>query len=237
VKKEKVAMNEKSVRSSIARRLFLARIGGMGVAGATIVGTAATAEVTAKPTWQPARHAQDDWFDKVPGVHRLLFDTASAEGMASALQFASNFFTANHEGYGLKDSDLAVVIVARHKSAPFGYNDAVWTKYGKQFSEHAEFLDPKTKQPPTVNLYTTLGDGSGQPGRMDGLIKKGVHFAVCQMSTKRIAEKIAQANGLDGDSVLQEIAANLVGNARLVSAGIVAVNRAQEHGYTFVSAL
>jgi intracellular sulfur oxidation DsrE/DsrF family protein len=30
-----------------------------------------------------------------------------------------------------------------------------------------------------------------------------------------------------------ELAANLVGNSRLVPAGIVAVNRAQERGYSF----
>jgi len=226
------------MKSSMARRLFLARIGGMSVAGATLAGSSATAaEVTANSTWQPARHAQDDWFDKLPGVHRLIFDTVSAEGLASALQFASNFFKANQEGYGLKGNELAVVIVARHKSTPFAYGDTVWAKYGKQFSEHAEFVDPKTKQPPTMNLYMTSGDGSGQPGRMDALIKKGVHFAVCQMSTQRIAEKIAQANGLQADAVMKEIAANLVGNSRLVSAGIVAVNRAQERGYSFVSAL
>ena len=129
------------------------------------------------------------------------------------------------------------MIVVRHKSAPFGYNDAMWAKYGKQLSEHAEFTDPKTKEPPKVNVYARAGDASGQTGQMNALIKKGVHFAVCQMSTRAIAGKITQATGVETDSVFKEIAANLIGNGRLVPAGIVAVNRAQERGYSFVYAI
>ena len=178
-------MNGKGLRSSMARRLFLARLGtGVGVVGATVVTSpAAVAQVAANTPWRPARHTQDDWFDKIPGVHRFVFDSTTADGMALALQFASNYFTANQEGYGLKESDLAVVIVARHKSTSFGYNDAMWAKYGKQLSEQAEFTDPKTKESPRVNVYATEGDGSGQGSRMDALIKKGVRFAVCQTST------------------------------------------------------
>jgi hypothetical protein len=35
--------------------------------------------------------------------------------------------------------------------------------------------------------------------------------------------------------VFNELTANLVGNAHLVAAGIVAVNRAQERGYTLAT--
>lgn len=232
-------MSGKWLPSSMMRRLFLARLGaGVGVLGATAVASpAAVAQVAAGAPWRPARHAQDDWFDQIPGEHRFVFDTTTPAGMALALQFGGNYFTASAEAYGLKDSDLAVLIVARHKSTSFGYSDAMWAKYGKYFSEQAEFIDPKTKEPPSVNVYTAAGDGSGQPGRMDVLIKKGVHFAVCQTSTRGIAAGIAKATGVEADTIVKEIAANLVGNARMVPAGIVAVNRAQERGYSFVDAM
>ena len=42
---------------------------------------------------------------------------------------------------------------------------------------------------------------------------------------------------LRGDKVLEELGANLIGNARFVPAGIIAVNRAQERGYSFVYAI
>jgi intracellular sulfur oxidation DsrE/DsrF family protein len=229
----------RELQISMARRGFLARLGaGAGVVGATVVGAsdAHAQQPAANAPWKPARHAQDDWYDQIPGVHRFIFDSTTAEGMEWALRFAGNYFTANQDAYGLKDSELAVIIVARHKSAPFGFNDAMWAKYGKQLSEHADFVDPKTKEPPKFNIYATTGEGSAQRGQMDVLIKRGVHLVVCQMSTRAIAGKIAQAVGGDAGSIFKEIAGNLVGNAHLVSAGIVAVNRAQERGYSFVYA-
>jgi len=232
-------MNRKGWQSSMARRLFLARLGaGASVVGASVISSpAAAAQAAAESPWRPAHHTQDDWLDKIPGVHRFLFDTSTGDGMGWALQFAGNYYAANQEGYGLKDSDLAVVIVARHKSTSFAYNDAIWAKYGKQLSEQAEFTDPKTKQPPKVNVYAGAGDGSRQAGKMDALIKRGVQFAVCQMSTRGIAGRIAQANGVDADSVVKEITANLIGNAHMVPAGILTVNRAQERGYSFIYAI
>ena len=224
---------------SIARRFFLSRLGaGAGVIGAAAAAAAPAAKAeSADSRWQPARHAQDDWFDKIPGQHRLVFDTTSADGMASALQFGGNFFTANQNEYGLHDNDLAVVIIARHKSTSFGYNDSMWAKYGKHLSEHANFTDPKTKEAPAVNVYGTAGNGSVQAGRLDGLIKRGVQLGVCQMATRNIAGIIGRATGATTDTIFNELAANLLSNARLVPAGIVAVSRAQERGYTFVHAV
>ncbi len=232
-------MDGKWLQSLMARRSFLTRLGaGVGVVGAAAAGgPAAMARPAEDGAFRPARHAQDDWYDKIPGVHRFVFDTDSADGMAWALQFANNFYKANADAYGLKDSDLAVVIVARHKSTPFAYNDAMWAKYGKQLSDQTEFTDPKTKQPPTVNFYTVEGEGPENASKMNALIKKGAQFAVCGMSTRGISGRIAKANGLEADAVFKEITANLIGNSHVVPAGILAVNRAQERGYTFTYAV
>ncbi len=229
-KKEEVSMSRGLLQSLIARRSFLARLGlGAGVLGASAAGAStAIAEVSADAPWKPARHSQDDWFDQIPGQHRFVFDTTTPDGLSIGFQFAANYFTANHETYGLEDHDLAVVMIVRHKSTTFGYADAMWAKYGKQFSEQSGFVDPKTKELPSANLYKD---------RLDELTKKGVHFAVCQMSSRRIAGMIARDTGRDADGILKELAANLVPNARIVPAGIVAVNRAQERGYSFVYAM
>ena len=231
-------MKGKILDPGIQRRAFLARLGvgaGVGVVGAAVGGAPAIAADATEAPWQAARHTQDDWYDKIPGVHRFLFDTASAEGMGWALQFAGNYYAANQQAYGLKDSDLAVIIVARHKATSFAYNDSIWAKYGKQISEQAEYTDPKTKEPPKINIYGPAGE-TAQAGRMEALIKKGVQFAVCGMSSRGNATRIAKANNLDVDAVFKEITANLIGNARMVPAGILAVNRAQEHGYSFIFA-
>jgi intracellular sulfur oxidation DsrE/DsrF family protein len=237
-------MSAEGSRAAMARRWFLARIGvgagvvGAGVVGADLVGTAtAAAQGAGEATWKPARHAQDDWYDKVPGVHRYVIDSASADGFGWALWFAGNYYTANQDAYGVKDSDLAVVIVARHKATSFAYSDAIWAKWGKQLSEQADFVDPKTKEQPKANWYAGPGDGSQLSGKMDPLLKRGVQFAVCSMSTRAIATRIAKANALEVDAVIKEIVGNLVPNSRMVPAGVVAVNRAQEHGYSYLLAV
>ena len=231
-------MEGKAFGPALRRRAFLSQLGvgaGVGAVGAAVAGVPAMATDTANAPWQAARHPQDDWYDKIPGVHRFLFDSASADGMGWALQFATNYYTANQQAYGLKDSDLAVIIVARHKATSFAYNDSIWAKYGKQISEQAEYTDPKTKEPPKINIYGPAGE-TAQAGKMEALIKKGAQFAVCATSSRGIATRIAKANNLDVDAVFKEITANLIANSHLVPAGILAVNRAQEHGYSFIFA-
>lgn len=211
-----------------ARRAFLSRLGtGVTAAGMTVLhDRPAAAQQSPKPfSWQPRRHAEDDWLDRIPGAHRVVFDTISPEGFSEALTFANNYFNANKSGYGLNDADLAVVIVARHSSTAFAYTDAVWAKHGAPLAQRAGFVDPKTGQPPAINVHRA---------RIDGLINRGVHLAVCQMATRNHAGIIAKAGGTDTDTVYKELVANLVGNAHMVPAGVVAVNRAQERGYSLV---
>ena len=63
-------------------------------------------------------------------------------------------------------------------------------------------------------------------------MRLGVQFAVCNLSTHGIASMIAGATGGKADDIYKELAANLIAKARLVPAGIVAVNRAHERGYS-----
>ena len=64
------------------------------------------------------------------------------------------------------------------------------------------------------------------------LAGKGVRFAVCGLATKAIAGMIAGKTG-NADAIEAEFKANLVPGALIVPAGISALNRAQEHGYSF----
>lgn len=224
------------------RRSFLSRLAaGATVLGATVFGSRpAAAQSTSAAPWRPARHPQDDWLDQIPGSHRFILDTTSPLGLGSSLIFTNNFFVASQNGYKLGDADAAVVIVVRHNSTPFAYTDAIWTKYGTAIGEAAGgFDDPKTKTRPTTNVYNSGGYGSALPNNgvtLDALIGRGVHFAVCQMATRRFAGAIAAAHKLDTEAVYKELTSNLIRNSHLVTAGIVAVNRAQERGYAFANA-
>jgi intracellular sulfur oxidation DsrE/DsrF family protein len=237
--KREVHMSKRS--SSPERRSFLSSLNArMASLGALALGGAAMAQVKSAPAsrWEPARHEKDDWFDQLPGKHRLVFDTISYDHFADAILFANNFIRVNQADYGLKSSDLAVVIVVRHRSTPFGYNDAMWEKYGAPIAARSRMEDPKTKQPPKINIFNSgeYGELLGNRGlTLDSIFKQGVQLAVCATSTRGYATFIAQAIGGNADAIFNELAANLVSNSRLVPAGIVAVNRAQERGYSLVS--
>jgi hypothetical protein len=220
---------------SLARRTFLSRLGiGLTGGAALSAGVSSAAGQTgeARP-WQPARHTPDDWFDQIPGRHRFVFDTISADGVSLALTFINNYLNASDSGYGLKDKDHAVVLILRHRSTPFAFNNAIWGKHGVAITQRTQYNDPTTNQPPKVNVFAAPPDPS-QRGRrgLPDVIARGVHLAVCGVSARNYANTIAEAGGGTPDQVYNEIAANLLQNGRIVPAGIIAVNRAQEHGYS-----
>jgi intracellular sulfur oxidation DsrE/DsrF family protein len=235
-------MSERVFVSAPERRSFLTRLSAGVAAFAGIMSASAAVAQCQSPTvarWQPERHEKDDWLDKLPGKHRFVFDTTTPEGIGQAIVFASNFIRVNQSDYGVANNELAVIIVARSRSTPFAYTDAMWAKYGAPMSSRAEFTDPKTKQPPRANLYRSGDYGAQLANRgttLDSLLKQGVQLAVCSVATRGFATAIAQATGGNTDSINNELVANLVDNSRMVPAGIVAVNRAQERGYSFVSA-
>jgi intracellular sulfur oxidation DsrE/DsrF family protein len=225
------------------RRSFLSRLtaGAAALGGIVLSGRPANAQSSpAGGGWKPTRHTQDDWFDQIPGSHRFVIDTTSPLGLGSAMLYANNFFIANQNGYGLGNSDAAVVLVVRHNSTPFAYTDAIWRKYGMAIGDAAGgFDDPKTKMRPSANVYNSSTHGATLPNNgvtLDALIGRGVHFAVCDMATHRFANMIAAATKGNADEIYKELASNLIRNAHLVPAGIVAVNRAQERGYSFANA-
>lgn len=209
------------------RRSFLTRCnaGAAAIAALALGGRAVAQEKSAGSKWEPARHDQDNWMDEIPGKHRLVFDAVSDEALGNAILFGSNFIVANRNDYGLKSSDLAIIIVVRHRATGFGFNDAMWAKYGA----HMGALSG-TEPAPKVNPHNRGGMS------LDSLSKQSVKFAVCAMATRRIAGVAAQATGGSADAIDAELIANLAPGARMVSAGIVAVNRAQERGYSLVTA-
>ena len=231
------------IPSLSGRRSFLARVSAGAAAFAATLATGAAAAQAQTPGsggWRPARHEKDDWLDQLPGKHRVVFDTTASDALGEALAFAGNFIRVNRTEYDLQSSDLAILVIARHRSSGLALNDRMWEKYGQQLSARTQFIDPKTKEPPASNLFNSTEYGSLLSNRgntLDKLLQQGVQFAVCGVATRGVAGAIAEATGQKTDDVFAELGANLISSsqARLVTAGIVAVNRAQERGYSLVT--
>jgi intracellular sulfur oxidation DsrE/DsrF family protein len=216
------------------RRRFLSGLSLVTTAG--IVSTANQAEAQTASAWHPARHSQDDWLDQNNAKHRLVFDTTTPAGLSEALFFGPNFLAINNSEYGIPNSELAMVVIVRYQSVAFGYNDSIWAKYSAPIAARTKYQDPKTKSPAKLNVYNSqaYSDVLMNPP-IDSVTKLGVQLAVCNLATRNMSIAIAKAVDGVADTIYKELASNLVHGARLVPAGIVAVNRAQERGYTLVA--
>ena len=66
--------------------------------------------------------------------------------------------------------------------------------------------------------------------------RQGVQFAICNRATRRWSMALAAATGASQEDVYAELIANGIPNSRFVPAGVVAVTRAQEYGYSLLYA-
>jgi hypothetical protein len=223
--------------NSTTRRTLLT---GAAAAAAVSLAPSQVGAQTAARRFQPARHSQDEWLDAVPGKHRTFIDCASAGAAGSGLLYANNLYIANARGYGLKEPDVAIVVCLRHFATIFAFNDVVWAKYGQALSDAVQFVDPKTKQAPSSNLLDNASYGPALPNMgmtISSVVKRGTHFAVCDMATNMIAGLVATSVKGVQEAVYTEFVRNLIPNSHLAAAGVVAVNRAQEYGYTLLTAV
>jgi len=198
------------------------------------------AQIADRGRFQAARHQQDGWLDAVAGKHRIFVDASTPRGAGEAILYANNLYEANKSGYALPETDIVVVACMRHFATPFAYNDAIWKKYGKQFSMMIEFTDPKTKQGPSTNLLNSSAYGmalSNFGNTIDSVVKRGTRFAVCDMATHFFAAELAKGTKGNAEVIYKELVANTIPNSHMVAAGVVAVNRAQEYGFTLLGTL
>jgi intracellular sulfur oxidation DsrE/DsrF family protein len=235
-------MSEERSGTTLARRSFFSRLGAGAAAFGAVFGVGDSIVRAQTPTtrapWSPARHAEDDWLEETPAKHRFFLDTTNVHGLSYAIFWVNNYYTVSRgAAYGLTDADSAVVICVRHESTPFAFTDAMWAKYGEALAEHAVFTDPKTKETPTINVfqaasgYNTLLASRGVT--IETLVGHGLRLAVCSLATRAIASAAARKSGGKVEDVLKELTDNRIANSHMVPAGIVAVNRAQERGYSF----
>jgi intracellular sulfur oxidation DsrE/DsrF family protein len=214
----------------------------VGVGSAVLAAGLGSRELNAQSSagFHPSTHPEDGWLDQRPGKHRIFIDAATPNGAGEAILYSNNLYTAHKGAYaGGADADLAVVVCLRHFATAFAYTDKVWATYGKPMSAMLNFTDPKTKQAPSTNLYNVPGYGLTLPNlgnTIAAVTGRGVYFAVCDTATHFLATQLAGATSGDAAVIYKDLSTNLIPNSRLVSAGVMAVTRAQEHGYSLLYA-
>lgn len=217
------------------RRSLLSGLGVVALAGAALASAPAHAAKKKKGKFEPERHQEDAWMDALPGVHRVFIDTDSASGAGNALRYATNILNAQASGYKGNDRDMAIIICLRHASTTLGFSDAMWAKYGSSLgsmiggARPAAIPEPGKAAPPAVTK-------NAQTKAIADAAARGVHFAICNMATTLMAGMVARQAGSTAEVVLAELTANTVPNGHMVPAGVMALTRAQEYGYSFLYA-
>lgn len=205
---------------------------GMGIAAAGLAAGASTAQAQRRSGFQPERHALDAWLDDATGSHRVFVDSATAEGGGNALLYANNLFQAHTAAYDGAPADMSIVVCFRHLSTPFGYNDAIWEKYGEAIRDTMQLGGTEV---PTSNPMNSPGPATGGIG-IASVASRGAQFAICENATRFFSGQLAGAYGSSANDVFDELVANAVDNSRFVSAGVIALTRAQEYGYSLLYA-
>lgn len=205
-----------------ARRSFLAQLSG---AAAALAGFAAPAAAKETGLFD---HDHDAWMQRARGRHRQIFHaTAPADG--AAMLMAVNFLDVYKSAYGEAPGHVSAVIGVHGSALPIGLIDAAWNKY--ELGKRIGVNDPDTKEAAKRNVFAV-----GGPISIDTAMRRGVVLLVCNMALTRTAGSIASALSLPEAEVYQELKASVIPGAVVVPALVVAMNRAQEKGFTYVRA-
>lgn len=223
------------VQTKTPRREFLGSL----AAGAATLGISSLAPLglSASPSMTAMAADADEWFNKVKGKHRVVFDVPEPN---EVMPFAwPRVFMLTNNSTGTPDNDLGVVVVLRHSGIGFAMEDRVWAKY--HFGDVFKFNDPVTKEPAVRNIFWKPKDGDFKvPGigpvkiGINELQESGVMFCVCDMAMT--VYSAALAGNMDPAEVKKDFMAGLLPGIQVVPSGVWALGRAQEKKCAYIFA-
>ena len=216
----------------IQRRHFLGTLlasASVGVAGLALPLNLGDAKE--RPLPAPGGSEFEEWLGKIKGKHKQVFD-CPAPNMGMPLAWARVFLMTNN-AVGAKESDVTVVMVLRHNGIPLGMESRLWEKY--KFGEMFSVNDQETKTPLTANPFWMPKEGSlPLPGMaINDLQKSGVLFGICDMALTVYSKMTAEKTKMDPAEVKKDWVSGILPGVQIVPSGVLAVNRAQEHGCTY----
>ena len=215
------------------RRGFLGKL----AAGAATLGVSTLANpfqlAAAIPRSSSPADAQsfEAWLGKIKGSHKQVFDSMMQDN-GYPLAWARVFLMTN-KAVGVADGDCSAVVVLRHESIPLAMEDGLWAKYN--FGEMFKLNDPATKRPSKRNMFWKPKKGDVPlPGMgVNELLDSGVLIGVCDMALTVYSSQAAAKRKMDADACKKEWVAGVFPGIEIVPSGVLAINRAQEHGCTY----
>jgi intracellular sulfur oxidation DsrE/DsrF family protein len=213
----------KNITNSIhPRRQFVGRA---AAALAALTGLPAIARADTLSTTFADDSQHDAWMRQLTGKHRQLFHAVDLNDRAMLM--ASNYLDAYEHDFAAKPGEANAVIGVHGPALNIGFTDAAWAKYG--FGKSANLTDPITKEPAIRNMFATGGELA-----VDTLQKRGVLFLMCNTALRLRSRAIAKERGETYEAVYKDLEASRLPGTILVPAMVVAINRSQEKGVTYV---
>lgn len=220
-------------KKNVLRRDFLGMIAtGAAAAGIGTIAGSALSRANASPLFQTKDVAGfEAWLGKIKGTHKQVYD-ATRVNHAMPLAWSRVFLMTNASS-GVPAGEAQAVVILRHDAIPMGMETALWEKY--KFGEMFEVEDEQSKKPMTKNIYYSSPPGTFPlPGMsIEDLLKDGVLFGLCDMALTFYSMQLAKKLNVDAAVLKKEWVAGVMPGIQIVPSGVLAVNRAQEHGCTY----
>ncbi|MGH7497425.1 MAG: twin-arginine translocation signal domain-containing protein [Gemmatimonadales bacterium] len=213
------------------RRNFLGRVAAAAALGLT--------------SWKPARllaeagdptiDSSDHWLDGLKGKHRQLFDMPNPNNGVPQLHIR-NYLNTWRDAYHVPEKEVNAVGTLYGPSTLLAFNDAMWIKY--KFGGLIKANDANGT-PLTRNMFAHPKAGDQFAfGFMDSSIEalqaRGVVFILCNNALAFWSANLAKATGGKADEVRSELLAHTLPGVVLVPGMVVAINRAQERGLSYM---
>lgn len=213
----------KSATASLhPRRRFLGRAAA-AIAAMTGIPALARAETSSDNRFDDSQH--DAWMKPLKGEHRQLFHAIDLNDRAMLM--ASNYLTAYENEFGAKPGEVNAIIGIHGGALNIGFTDAAWAKYG--IGKSSNITDPTTKESAVRNIFARGGELT-----VESVQKRGVLFIMCNTALRLRSRALAAERGETYDTVYDDLAASRLPGVILVPSLVVAINRAQEKGFTYV---
>lgn len=229
-----------------ARREFIGQMAASAIvlAGAACATPAAAVQGATRPSPAPARGNgtapqtwDDSWVGRLTARHRGVFDSPDIEENSTAgFSQASRYIQGMRDALGAGPGDVQTVIVVRHKSVPFAFNDAMWEKYGIGEQTKVKSGDAwATKNLVAHGRQAGGANANDRPqGNIDWLVAHGHIVLACDLATQGFAGQLAAKTNGTMRTIYEDLKANLVPGVILQPNGVYAVHRAQEAGCTYI---
>jgi intracellular sulfur oxidation DsrE/DsrF family protein len=173
----------------------------------------------------------DKWLGKIKGTHKQVFDCMMPDG-GMPLAWTRVFLMSN-KAVGVADGDCTAVLVLRHEAIPLAMEDRLWSKY--KFGEVFKITDKSTNTPAVRNAFWKPKPKElPLPGMaLDELLETGAVVGVCDMALTVYSSIVAGQMKMDADECKKDWVSGVLPGIQIVPSGVLAVNRAQEHGCTY----